>query len=190
MMEWEHPAYAAVFSGQDIEAWTTILRHHEEFGKVPDVKVFRMNFPDGTYDLPVSRTTAPELVALARDAVNQFHTEAGHSEAARYIDAGDPLTAAQIMLAAAEKVMAGGPATRPFRMLSLEDIERLPDPEPLIDGLIDHGTVTPNSWASRARASRSSRSTGRCASRPAAHGRGTGSGKAGSSTSLLRARSG
>jgi hypothetical protein len=142
MQDWEHPAYATVFSGQDTDAWLTILRHHAEFGKVPDVRLFRMNFPDGTYDLPASRMTAPELVSLARKAIDRYHAEEGNVEAARFIDAGDPEGAAQSMLETAQKILGAGPATRPFRMLSLEDIERLPDPEPLIDGLIDHGTVT------------------------------------------------
>lgn len=99
------PAYAAVFTGQDIDAWTQILRYQKEHKHVPDIKLFRQSFPDGTYDLPVSRTTCAELVSLALGAIGQYHTEVGNSEAARYIDAGDPEGAAEIMLATARKVL-------------------------------------------------------------------------------------
>ncbi len=34
------------------------------------------------------------------------------------------------------------PANRPFRMLNWDDLENLPDPEPLIEGVIDRGTVS------------------------------------------------
>ena len=136
-----HPAYAAVFTGQDYDAWAHILRHHEAHGRVPDVRLFRRSFPEQSYALPAARTTASELTSLARDAINQFETEIGATEAGRYIDAGDPVMAAKIMLETAEKVLSQ-PAALPFRLLSLADIDNLPDPEILIDGLIDHGTVT------------------------------------------------
>jgi hypothetical protein len=99
------PAYAAVFTGQDIDAWTQILRHQKENKHVPDLKLFRQGFPEGTYDLPVSRTTCAELISLARNAIGEYHTQVGHSEAGRYIDAGDPEGAAEIMLATARKVL-------------------------------------------------------------------------------------
>lgn len=100
-----HPAYAAVFTGQDIDAWLSVLRHQSEFSKVPDITLFRAQFPAGTYDLPTSRTTAAELVALAHAAINQYETEVGNSEAARYIDAGDYDSAAEVMLATARRVL-------------------------------------------------------------------------------------
>lgn len=101
-----HPAWASVFSGQDIDAWLLILRHQEKFGRVPDPGVFRASFPEGTYDLPRSRSTAGELTALACDAVAAYETEVGNTEAGRWIDAGEPVTAAEIMLATARKVLS------------------------------------------------------------------------------------
>lgn len=100
-----HPAYAAVFTGQDIDAWLEILRHQDRFGKTPTLDMFRQSFPKGTYDLPSSRTTPGELTAMALDAVNQFEVEIGSSEAGRFIEAGDPTTAAEVMLATARKVL-------------------------------------------------------------------------------------
>jgi len=136
-----HPAYTSVFWDQDIYAWMNILRHHAEHGQVPDVRLFRGSFPEQAYKLSDARTTSGELVSLARHAINQFETETGAAEADRYVDAGDPLGAARIMMETAERVFAQ-PAALPFRLLSLDDIESLPDPEPLIEGLVDHGTVT------------------------------------------------
>lgn len=106
MRDQMHPAWAAVFSGQDIDAWLVILRHQEKFGRVPDLSVFRASFPEGTYDLPQSRSTAGELTSLALDAVAAYETEVGNTEAGRWIDAGEPVTAAEIMLATARKVLS------------------------------------------------------------------------------------
>ena len=41
-----------------------------------------------------------------------------------------------------QHLQATGPVNFPFRLLSLADIDTLPDPESLIEDLIDHGTVT------------------------------------------------
>lgn len=68
--------------------------------------MFRLSFPEGTYALQPSRITAPELVSMARAAVNQYEAEVGSTEAARYIRAGDPLGAAEIMLATARRVLS------------------------------------------------------------------------------------
>ena len=136
-----HPAYAAVFTGQDYDAWVHILRHHETHARVPDVRLFQAAFPEMSYQLSTASTTPDELTSLARKAVQQFETEVGSSEAAQYIDVGDPVSAAEIMLETAQRVLSQ-PAALPFRLLSLADIDNLPDPEILIDGLIDHGTVT------------------------------------------------
>lgn len=100
------PAYASVFSGQDIAAWCEILRYHAENGVVPDIRVFRLSFPEGSYDLPSSRITAHELVGLAKSAINQYTTEVGNTEAALLIDAGEPIRAAEIMLETARKVLS------------------------------------------------------------------------------------
>lgn len=99
------PAYAAVFTGQDIDAYTNMLRYQAKHKTVPPVSLFQQSFPPGSYDLPVSRVTSVELIALARTAIGQYHTEVGSGEARRYIDAGDPEGAAEVMLATARKVL-------------------------------------------------------------------------------------
>jgi hypothetical protein len=105
--------------------------------------------------------TAPELVSLAIDAINQYYTEVGNSEAARYINAGEPEEAARIMAETAQKVFSQ-PGALPFRLLSLADIDNLPHPKTLIEGLIDHGTVT--KLVGESGKGKSWRSTGACAS--------------------------
>ena len=136
-------ARLAVFtqSNQDHDAWLTLLRHHAEFGTVMDVKRFRQSFPEGTYNLPESRVTTAELVSMARDAIREYHVMVANQDIHLHLDAGDLDGAAEAMRAAVAKIDAS-PTALPFRLLSLADIDNLPDPETLIEGLIDHGTVT------------------------------------------------
>lgn len=100
-----HPAYTSVFTGQDIDAWKEILRYLAREHRVPDPKVFRLSFPEGSYELPGSGVTAHELAGLAVRAVNQYEAEVGSGEAGRYIDAEDPDGAARIMLETARKIL-------------------------------------------------------------------------------------
>lgn len=100
-----NPAYAAVFTGQDIDAWTTILRHYEKYNKVMDVTLFRRSYPPESYRLVDPSFDDRELVDLAKQAVSMFDTQVGTTEAQRYVEAGDPVKAAEIMLATAKKVL-------------------------------------------------------------------------------------
>ena len=127
-----HPACTSVFTGRDIDAWLEILRHQERVREGPRHQHVRLSLPDVTYDLPSSRSTAPELVAVALDAINMYEAEVGSSEAGRYLDAGDPVRAAEIMLATAGKILnnqAGAdlpfPVTQPGRH---RDAAPTPDP--------------------------------------------------------------
>lgn len=106
-----HPAFASVFTGQDYDAWMFVLTHHAEHRTVPSTSLFRHSFPEQAYALPESRLNSSELVSLARKSVQQFETEIGNSEAGRYIDAGDPITAAQVMLETARRVLSQQAAT-------------------------------------------------------------------------------
>jgi AAA domain len=100
-----NPAYAAVFTGQDIDAWITILRHFDKYSKVMDESFFRLSYPPESYRLVEPSFDDKELVDMANNAIATFETRVGTTEAQRYIEAGDPHAAAEIMLATARKVL-------------------------------------------------------------------------------------
>lgn len=100
-----NPAYASVFTGQDIDAWTTILRHFEKYTKVMDTSLFRRSFPPESYRLVEPSFDDRELVDLAKNAISMYETQVGTTEAQRYVEAGDPRKAAEIMMATARKVL-------------------------------------------------------------------------------------
>ena len=100
-----HPAYAAVFTGQDIDAWTTILRHYEKYSKVLDESLFRRSYPPESYRMVVPSFDDRELVDLAKQAISMFETQVGTTEAQRFVEAGDPVAAAEVMMAVARKVL-------------------------------------------------------------------------------------
>lgn len=105
MSDQMHPAYAAVFTGQDIDAWTTILRHYEKYSKVMDVSLFRRSYPQESYRLVEPSFDDRELVDLAKQAISMFDTQVGTTEAQRYVEAGDPRGAAEIMMETARRVL-------------------------------------------------------------------------------------
>jgi hypothetical protein len=100
-----NPAFASVFTGQDIDAWTTILRHFEKYAKVMDEGLFRRSYPPESYRLVEPHFDDRELVDLARNAVSMYETQVGTTEAQRYVEAGDARGAAEIMLSTARKVL-------------------------------------------------------------------------------------
>ena len=100
-----HPAYAAVFTGQDIDVWTMILRHQEKYGKVMDVSLLRRSYPPESYRLVDPSFDDRELVDLAKQAISMFETQVGTTEAQRFVEAGDPVAAAEVMMAVARKVL-------------------------------------------------------------------------------------
>lgn len=105
MSDTMHPAYAAVFTGQDIDAWTTILRHYEKYSKVMDEGLFRRSYPPESYRLVEPNFDDRELVDLAKQAISMFETQVGTVEAQRFVEANDPVAAAEVMLATARKVL-------------------------------------------------------------------------------------
>jgi AAA domain len=101
----ENPAYASVFTGQDIDAWTYILRHFRNYGKVPELPQFRKSFPPESYRVIESTFDDRELTDLARKSIGMYESEVGATEAQRYLEAGDPIRAARIMQETARKVL-------------------------------------------------------------------------------------
>lgn len=100
-----NPAYAAVFQGQDIDAYLWLLRYYRDYKKVPETSLFRKNFPSETYRIVDSRFDDLELTDLAREAWNHYETEVATTEAQRLLEGGRSRQAAEIMLATARKVL-------------------------------------------------------------------------------------
>jgi len=63
----EDVSRAAVFSTEDLDAWMTLLRYHEEHGKLPSLDMFRRSHPAEAYKLPESDYNPDELVKIVRE---------------------------------------------------------------------------------------------------------------------------
>lgn len=101
----KNPAYASVFTGQDIDAWTFIIKHYMNYGKVPEIQQFRRSYPPEAYRVIESTFDDRELTDLARSSIGMYESEVGTTEAQRYLEAGDPMKAARIMMETARKVL-------------------------------------------------------------------------------------
>ncbi len=105
MSDDRNPAYAAVFQGQDIDAYNNLLRYYSQYSKVPETSLFRRSFPVETYRIVESGFDDRELTDLARDSIALFETEVGATKAQAYWEAGNAKAAAEIMMATARKVL-------------------------------------------------------------------------------------
>jgi hypothetical protein len=105
MSDDKNPAYASVFTGQDIDAWMFILRHYGSYGKVPEIPQFRKSYPPESYRVIESTFNDAELTDLARSSISMYEAEVGTTEAQRYTEAGDFMRAARIMQETARKVL-------------------------------------------------------------------------------------
>lgn len=64
-----------VFSGKDKEVYSYLLRHYKRYRKIPDLSIFRENYPDSVYPLPPLTPPSPsleEIIDLAQDKVKSF----------------------------------------------------------------------------------------------------------------------
>lgn len=132
MIEVTHPAYA---DDERIEELTRKMR--EVMDLVPEGRSMRDDFPDLYEKWHKLRT---EQQQRQRDAKERY--------AQRELDSGEWINTDERMLALsrreadqwAKQYLAGQNWTPPAR-LTQDDIDALADPEPLIDGIIDQGTV-------------------------------------------------
>ncbi len=84
-----NPEFAAVFQGQDVDAYRYILTHHKKFGVVPDFDIFRKSFPKESYQLdPGKSLSTPEIIAMAVESVNAYVMEVAVARASAYLEAG------------------------------------------------------------------------------------------------------
>lgn len=148
MRDDSHPAYASVFTGQDIDAYTYILKHYQDYGKVPEISQFRQSFPPEAYRVVESSFQDRELTDMALKSVAMFSSEVGTVEAQRLIEGGDPVAAARIMMDTARKVLYQQASRAQVRAWDTKetDIEErlkrrlLPAPGFGIDAIDDHFT--------------------------------------------------
>ena len=132
---------AAIFPDQHRDAYQSILRYWERHGKVPSVDIFRLSFPEVSYRLSEEKYTPEELLDIFRQDRRRYLTELAATDIAdacsdkKYDEALELMSAHQAALDALK-----GPGSLP--LLSLEDLDELPDPEPLIEGILDARTVT------------------------------------------------
>jgi hypothetical protein len=108
--EWLHdqmnPQYAAVFSGQDVDAYGEILRHWDKHGVVPSLDQFQKSFPAVSYRMPKADYETSELIELATKAVSTYIMGVATVEAQRHVEIGDPFPAVEILADAATAVKA------------------------------------------------------------------------------------
>jgi hypothetical protein len=132
------------------EIYQEVLYYYRDNGIVPTRERIEASFPTVTIPWD-TEITADEIITEARRNIRTARTQMFISDLHGYlrdqggernIEVDDIPDITKIGEKWLQGLQATGPVNLPFRMLSLADIETLPDPEILIDGLIDYGTVT------------------------------------------------
>lgn len=131
---------SVVFPRPHDDAWRFILRHIKRHNLAPTEALFRIEFPEATYALFDDDHEPEELIEVAAKKLNATVLMDAINTANSYAYE-DPTAAANVLSRALERA-SYAPDQLPFKLLSLDDIRNLPEIEPLIDGIIDHGTVT------------------------------------------------
>lgn len=147
---------AMVFGGENVagtagEIYRDILYYYRDYGIVPPPAHIRGSYP--TSKVPWDTDLTPEEVigetnrkirtattSMFMGDLHGFLSDPGNGS--RLIEVDDVDALVTLTEGFIRKIQETGPVSLPFRLLSLDDIDSLPDPEILIDGLIDHGTVT------------------------------------------------
>lgn len=134
------PTRNVIFHPEDLDAYQALLRHWDAHGKVPTVEMFRRSFPEASYRLPKSEYTPDELTGIFREDRRRWLAELAVSDLADLVGAGrfDDIAPLIENFQAADRSLRGSGLS----LLSLDDLENLPDPDPLIDGVLDARTVT------------------------------------------------
>lgn len=76
---------AAIFDTEDMGAWATLLRYHDEHGKMPSLDMFQRSHPAESYRLPESGYTPDELLSIFRSDRRRFLTQVAASDIADLI---------------------------------------------------------------------------------------------------------
>ena len=133
------------------EVYQEILFYERDTGIVPTRDKLESSYPS----VPIpwdTEITADEVIAEARRSIRTVRTTMLLSDIHQYlntretgnrmIEVDDIPDLVKLTETYLQHLQATGPVNLPFRLLSLADIDTLPDPESLIEDLIDHGTVT------------------------------------------------
>lgn len=98
---------AAVFHGQEQDAYAFVLSHFERHGKTPPVDLFRAGFPESVFPFPRNAGyQTSELVEQALGAVREVQLITGVDEYQRLMVAGDFVGAAGVMAEVSRKIAA------------------------------------------------------------------------------------
>jgi AAA domain len=148
---------AAVFGSLNVTdsagaIYQEILAYYRDYGIVPTRARIESSFPPPNNIPWDTEITAEEAIGEANRQIRTVRTSEFLNDVQYYlmdgpngsrnVEADDIPALTALAEKFTRKLQASGPAVLPFRLLSLADIDNLPDPEILIDGLIDHGTVT------------------------------------------------
>jgi len=126
------------FWGIDKQAWKYIKDHHQKHGVVPTEEIFRASYPEAIYTFAEKEYKASELADLAnRDALRQgilslWEDVDEDYKAGNYERALTRITAFGMSAPKSEPL---------FQVLTRSELEQLPDPESLIDGVLEKGTI-------------------------------------------------
>jgi hypothetical protein len=119
--DWLHSEESwAVFDGEDRETWKYLLGYWDKYRKVPDIGVFRREFPEGTYDLSTSQHTPKELCDLTAEDVQRDIITRAVGQASVLVAQRDTTEAARVLQVMAAK-LKGGIGTPRGRSVDLTD---------------------------------------------------------------------
>ena len=96
---------AVVFKSDDLEAYSYLLRYHDEHGKAPSEDIFRRNYPEAAYELPGPGNTSAELIGIVREDRENYLTELLLAEAADMQRAGRAGDAVALMARASKMIL-------------------------------------------------------------------------------------
>lgn len=139
----EDPTPAVIFQGQHREAYQSLLKHWDRHGKVMSVDLFRLSYPETAYRLSDNNHTPEELLEIFREDRRKYLTTMASTDILE-VYKEERYDEAMQLLAAHEAAMAAlkGAADKPYRMVTLAELDALPELPCLIEGVVDHGTVT------------------------------------------------
>jgi hypothetical protein len=78
----EDVSRAAVFDSEDLSAWFTLQKYHDQHGKMPSVDMFRRSHPEESYSLPKSDYTPAELLEIFQQDRRRYLTQLAASDIA------------------------------------------------------------------------------------------------------------
>ncbi len=145
------PQMAGLFGSEPAHAnaFRYVFRHVRQHGRPPSMELFRRNFPESGYKLQSEPPLPSELIeeaeytrkmglsVWAMQAIQDLYLTPGFVQGDReHID-----QMVQRIAQAHENLQAASSSKQKYRTATLDDLLSLPDPEALIDGALDAGTV-------------------------------------------------